>query len=150
MIASFDDDGFAVLPPLLSDAELARVDVAMARRSEIGSRDLLAEPWCAALAGRIQDDDRLADALPRTHLPVQCTSFEKSTARNWRVPIHQDVAIPVAARVEHPALTGWSLARHATPCARPHARAGGAARAAGRRWNWPKIAGNSRACGPRH
>ncbi len=108
MTGSFDDDGFAVLPALLSDAELARIDAAMARRSEVGSRDLLNEPWCAALAGRIQDDVRLTTALPGTHVAVQCTSFEKSVERNWLVPVHQDVAIPVAARFAHPALGGWS------------------------------------------
>jgi ectoine hydroxylase-related dioxygenase (phytanoyl-CoA dioxygenase family) len=108
MTGSFDVDGFAVLPALLSDAELARIDAAMATRSEASARDLLHEPWCAALAGRIREDARLAAALPRTHVAVQCTSFEKSVERNWLVPVHQDVAIPVAARVEHPGLTGWS------------------------------------------
>lgn len=108
MTGSFDVDGFAVLPALLSDAELARIDVAMATRSEGGARDLLHAPWCVALARRIQEDALTAAALPRTHVAVQCTSFEKSVERNWLVPVHQDVAIPVAARVEHPALAGWS------------------------------------------
>jgi hypothetical protein len=105
---SFDDDGFAVLPALLSDAERACIAAEMATQSEVGSRDLLEAPWCAALAARLQDDARLADALPHTHVAVQCTSFEKSVARNWLVPVHQDVAIPVAARIDHAALTGWS------------------------------------------
>ena len=108
MMGSFDDDGFAVLPALLSDAELARIDAAMAVPVGVGARDLLDAPWCAALAGRIRDDARLAGAIPCTHVAVQCTSFEKSVARNWLVPVHQDVAIPVAARVEDPALGGWS------------------------------------------
>jgi ectoine hydroxylase-related dioxygenase (phytanoyl-CoA dioxygenase family) len=34
--------------------------------------------------------------------------FEKSVDRNWLVSLHQDLSIPVAARVDHPALTGWS------------------------------------------
>ena len=108
MTGSFADDGFAVLPVLLSDTELARIDAAMAVPVGVGARGLLDAPWCAALAGRIQDDVRVADALPRTHVAVQCTSFEKSVERNWLVPVHQDVAIPVAARVEHSALSGWS------------------------------------------
>ena len=108
MTSAFDDDGFAVMPDLLSDAELARIDAALADRPRVGARDLLAEPWCLELALRLQADARLGDALPRTHVPVQCTSFEKSVERNWLVPVHQDVAIPVAARVAHPALTGWS------------------------------------------
>ena len=108
MTSAFDEDGFAVMPELLSDTELARIDLALAGRSQVGARDLLAEPWCLELALRLQADARLGDALPRTHLPVQCTSFEKSVERNWLVPVHQDVAVPVAERVAHPALSGWS------------------------------------------
>ena len=108
MTSSFDEDGFALLPDLLSEPELARIGAALAGRSEVGARDRLAEPWCHDLALRLHADARLRDALPRAHVPVQCTSFEKSVARNWLVPVHQDVAIPVAARVQHPALAGWS------------------------------------------
>ena len=108
MTSAFDNDGFAVMPELLSDAELAHIDTALAGRSQVGARDLLAEPWCFELALRLQADARLGDALPRTHVPAQCTSFEKSVERNWLVPVHQDVAIPVAKRVDHPGLTGWS------------------------------------------
>ncbi len=108
MTGSFDDDGFAVMPALVSDAELARIAAQLAARSKVGSRDLLEEPWCATLAGRLQNDARLAHLLPLTHVAVQCTSFEKSVERNWLVAVHQDLAIPVAVRVEHPALTGWS------------------------------------------
>jgi hypothetical protein len=39
---------------------------------------------------------------------VQCTYFEKSASRNWLVPIHQDLSIPVARRVDEPSLRGWS------------------------------------------
>lgn len=108
MTSAFDDDGFSVVTALLSHTELARVDSALAGRSRIGARDLLAEPWCFELALRLQADARLRDALPRAHVPVQCTSFEKSVERNWLVPVHQDVAVPVAGRVAHPALSGWS------------------------------------------
>lgn len=108
MTSTFDADGFTVLPALLPETALRRVDAALAGRSAVGARDLLAEPWCANLALRLRDDPRLADALPRGHVPVQCTAFEKSAERNWLVAVHQDVAIPVAARVDDPALAGWS------------------------------------------
>ena len=108
MTGAFGIDGFAVWPELLSEAELQGVDAALSGRSEVGARDLLDAPWCLALARRLGADARLADALPRDHVPVQCTSFEKSAGRNWLVPVHQDVAIPVAARVEDTALSGWS------------------------------------------
>jgi ectoine hydroxylase-related dioxygenase (phytanoyl-CoA dioxygenase family) len=35
-------------------------------------------------------------------------AFEKSASLNWLVPVHQDLAIPVAERVDHPALRAWS------------------------------------------
>jgi len=108
MMAAFDADGFVVLPQLLSPTELERVAAAMSDRADVGARDLLAAGWCADLSRRVQADARVQDALPRAHVPVQCTSFEKSAQRNWLVPVHQDLSIPVALRVDHPALTGWS------------------------------------------
>ena len=104
----FEQDGFAALPALLSDRECGAVGDALARRGAGGARQLLDEPWCAELARRLLSDARLADAIPRTHVPVQCTAFEKSRDHNWLVALHQDVAIPVAARVDDPALVGWS------------------------------------------
>ena len=108
MTARFEEDGFAILPTLLSDAELAHVDAALASRAAAGSRELLREDWCAGLARRVQADARVAATLPGSHVAVQCTAFEKSTARNWLVAVHQDAAIPVAERVEHPGCGGWS------------------------------------------
>ena len=46
--------------------------------------------------------------IPAGHVAVQCTYFEKSASRNWLVPIHQDLSIPVARRVDAPGLRGWS------------------------------------------
>ena len=105
---TFDDAGFEVLAALLGEEDLAGIAARLARRSGVGERNLLDEAWCADLARRLRADPRVAHALPRTHAAVQCTSFEKSVERNWRVPVHQDLAIPVAARIEHPALGGWS------------------------------------------
>ena len=108
MTRRFDEDGFAIVPGLLSHEDLAHVDAALAPRAGAGSRELLREDWCAALARRLHGDARLAAALPRSHRPVQCTAFEKSAACNWLVAVHQDVAIPVSERVEHPGCGGWS------------------------------------------
>jgi ectoine hydroxylase-related dioxygenase (phytanoyl-CoA dioxygenase family) len=46
--------------------------------------------------------------MPTGSVAVQCTFFEKSAAINWLVPVHQDLGIPVAERVDHPALRAWS------------------------------------------
>jgi len=105
---AFESDGFALLPTLLPAAQVDRITQAMTARSAAGTRELLSQPWCAMLARQLQADERLAGAIPPEHVPVQCTAFEKSVAYNWLVPVHQDVAIPVAARVEDAGLRGWS------------------------------------------
>jgi len=77
------------------------------RHAQRGSRRLLDEAWCAGLARKVMAHPDVLDALPTRARVVQCTFFEKSAARNWLVPIHQDLSIPVLARVDHPALSGW-------------------------------------------
>jgi ectoine hydroxylase-related dioxygenase (phytanoyl-CoA dioxygenase family) len=69
---------------------------------------LLPQSWCASLARRIRGHSVLNLLIPAEFVAAQCTYFEKSTSRNWLVPIHQDLSIPVAERVSHPALRGWS------------------------------------------
>ncbi len=105
---AFDDAGFELLPALLGGDELAGIVVMLEGRVGVGERNLLDEAWCADLAHRLRANAHVAHALPSTHVAVQCTSFEKSIDRNWLVPVHQDLAIPVAARIEHAALGGWS------------------------------------------
>lgn len=73
-----------------------------------GQRDMLARPWCRALAHRLQQLPALAGLIPASAVAVQCTYFEKTAARNWLVPLHQDLSIPVAERVDAPGLHGWS------------------------------------------
>jgi hypothetical protein len=73
-----------------------------------GTRNLLSSPWCAALASQLRTHAHIAQLVPATHVAVQCTCFEKSRDRNWLVSLHQDLSIPVAERVQHPELSGWS------------------------------------------
>ena len=63
MTSSFEDDGFALLPALVTAIELARIDAAMARPAGAGARDLLDEPWCATLAET--SSTHLPHAAPR-------------------------------------------------------------------------------------
>lgn len=107
----FARDGFLLLPGLL-DASAARACARAAAPSASlsgGTRTLLQSRWCAALVQRLRYHAALAPLLPPGAVAVQCTYFEKSTGRNWLVPWHQDLSVPVAERVQHPALRGWSL-----------------------------------------
>jgi len=104
------NDGVSLVRGLLSDSECdelaRRLRGAGARGA--GSRRLLNEAWCVDLASKLMAHPDVRKALPARSRAVQCTFFEKSAARNWLVPIHQDLSIPVSRRVEHPALSGWS------------------------------------------
>jgi ectoine hydroxylase-related dioxygenase (phytanoyl-CoA dioxygenase family) len=103
-------DGFALVRSLLSDAECEDIarSLGVADTRGAGSRRLLDEAWCADLAGNVMAHPDVREALPARARAVQCTFFEKSAAKNWLVPIHQDLSIPVSGRVDHAALSGWS------------------------------------------
>jgi hypothetical protein len=106
----FASQGFALVPQVLTDAECESVAAKLAGASpgSAGTRSLLSQDWCQALAATLRKHPLLAPLLPAGFAAVQCTYFEKSASRNWLVPVHQDLSIPVAARVEHPGLSGWS------------------------------------------
>lgn len=115
-----DRQGFVLVPGVLPPDECAALGQQMeaalvqpgggAQRpaASSGLRELLGQPWCVRLARTIRQSAGLADLLPPSAMAVQCTYFEKNLARNWLVPLHQDLSIPVAHRVRSPALRGWS------------------------------------------
>jgi ectoine hydroxylase-related dioxygenase (phytanoyl-CoA dioxygenase family) len=103
--ASFVTNGFAVV----ESVPVASVSIPKNLTSaSSGSRRLLAEPWCASLAQSLRARTGTSCLIPNSHVAVQCTFFEKSAVKNWLVPIHQDLSIPVLERVAHPGLRGWS------------------------------------------
>lgn len=87
----------------------AQPEVADAGEADAGSRDLLQHAWCRDLVARLREGLCAARVLDEDAVAVQCTVFRKSEARNWKVALHQDLSIPVAQRIAHPALSGWSL-----------------------------------------
>lgn len=102
--------GWAHLPGALAKPDRQRLASALTALppGAAGRRDGLAQSWCRALVERLRDAAELSPLL-RDLVAVQCTLFEKSVERNWLVALHQDLAIPVAQRVEHPQLQGWSV-----------------------------------------
>jgi Phytanoyl-CoA dioxygenase (PhyH) len=110
-----DDDalpeGFRLLPGLLAPAQRQALiaELATLPPGAAGQRELLAQPWCQVLARWLLALPQLSDVLPADAVAVQCTLFEKSPDRNWLVAPHQDLAIPVAERIDHPLLSGWSI-----------------------------------------
>jgi hypothetical protein len=110
LVAAFEDRGFVILDGILRPEDLDTV-AAWRRRTDLrraGTRNLLDEAWCAALARRLLADPRLVPLFPPGAVAVQCTYFEKSPESNWLVPPHRDLNIPVLARVEAPGWGGWT------------------------------------------
>jgi len=109
-VASLDRQGFALVPHLLDGSECDAMAhrLARAQAGRAGTRALLSQPWCRDLANHLSGHAALAGLLPPELVAAQCTYFEKSASRNWLVPVHQDLGIPVAERVPHPQLRGWS------------------------------------------
>lgn len=103
----FQDAGFHVVPDVLGAPACAAVIDSLPDNAA-QSRSLLAQPWCARLARQLQGHAALAGAIASDAVAVQCTYFEKSRDQNWLVALHQDLSIPVRARLAHADLTGWS------------------------------------------
>ena len=116
MPVGFDEAGFAVLPAVLSEKECEDLIARLEEERSVGAgtRNLLAAPWCRELARSLRRLPALAAYLPAEAVAVQCTLFAKSPDRNWLVPLHQDLSIPVApvapvaAAGPDPGCTGWS------------------------------------------
>lgn len=108
--AAFTTQGFALVPQVLTAAECESVGSRLAGVSadSAGTRCLLSRPWCQTLSETLRGNPSVARLIPADFAAVQCTYFEKSMSRNWLVPVHQDLSIPVAAHVEHAGLSGWS------------------------------------------
>lgn len=107
---SFGQDGFALVQSVMSAGECDAIapGLAVAAAGSAGTRCLLPLAWCRALAVRLRQHPKLAAFISADHVAVQCTYFEKSVSRNWLVAVHQDLSIPVAARVDDVRLRGWS------------------------------------------
>ncbi len=104
------DQGFVTIPRVVSEELLRDVEQRLETLivARAGTRNLLEHEWCRALAASIRNHASLADCLQPASVAVQCTYFDKSPLRNWRVAFHQDLAVPTLLRSNHPELGAWS------------------------------------------
>jgi ectoine hydroxylase-related dioxygenase (phytanoyl-CoA dioxygenase family) len=108
-LSQLEEDGFAVIPGVLPEAQCRVVESHLAGLGTdiAGTRNLLDADWCVSMAAMLRSSDYLAPILADS-VAVQCTYFDKSPSVNWLVPIHQDLSIPVQKRVAHSELRGWA------------------------------------------
>jgi hypothetical protein len=108
--STFSTDGFAAVAQVLSAAECDFIaeQIGSILTDNPGSRRLLQVDGCKQLAHTLRTHPQIKKCLPTNPVAAQCTLFDKSSAKNWLVPLHQDLAIPVRERVEAPQCSGWS------------------------------------------
>jgi ectoine hydroxylase-related dioxygenase (phytanoyl-CoA dioxygenase family) len=105
---SFNSLGFMMIPSVFAIADCDNFSSQVKRSERVGTRSLLNFDWCTEIIGILRKHPSLAQILQQELIAVQCTYFEKSLERNWLVPTHQDLSIPVAKHVNNPNLHGWS------------------------------------------
>jgi hypothetical protein len=107
------DRGWLIVDRAMGDDQ-CRNTIACLELLEIdsaGRRNLLDMAWCVELARTLQSGPSISSILIEDGMAmvaVQCTLFEKSRGKNWLVGMHQDLSIPVAAKVDGGNLRGWS------------------------------------------
>lgn len=113
-------DGFAIVPGLLSQEEVARLTQAISgvhdkegvrKRTRVYAiRNLLdLVPEIAHLARSPRISSIARQALGGEAFPVKGTLFDKTPDANWLVPWHQDLTICVKDRIEVDGYGPWTL-----------------------------------------
>jgi phytanoyl-CoA dioxygenase PhyH len=107
------DLGFRIVSGVLGPAEasdlLRTLETSPLTRSRAGARHLMKH---AAVSGVANDSRLLAIAsgfLGPCPVPYRATLFDKSSARNWLVPWHQDTALPLQERLDVAGWGPWSV-----------------------------------------
>lgn len=105
--------GFAVIPELISTAEIAVLSNELGRsslpRSRAGVRHVMREPAIAVFARHPRLLELAQQVLGQSALPFRATLFDKSPTSNWLVVWHQDTALPLKERRDSPGWGPWSV-----------------------------------------
>lgn len=108
MSYTLDQDGFQIIPSVLTDSDSEVETLRMALSSlgvAPGHRNLMRHvPEIAALAGSAKIINLLGPGL----LPVRSIFFDKTPEANWLVPWHQDLSIAVKRRIDVSGYGPWS------------------------------------------
>ena len=105
----FENDGFAIVPDVLSAGECAALLAALGPSEVAGRRGLLALDAVAKLARSAPLMALIRPLLGAAPLAVRAIFFDKSPEVNWLVAWHQDLTIAVRKMCEVPGFGPWSV-----------------------------------------
>ncbi|MFK8066866.1 MAG: phytanoyl-CoA dioxygenase family protein [Gammaproteobacteria bacterium] len=108
---NFQTRGFAVIKSVLSKPQLVslpdKCDAELV--SKAGSRNLLQKDWIKEISTQVTNHHEISPLLPENVVAVQCTYFSKTLDKNWLVPLHRDLSIPVKEKFSSDEWSGWSV-----------------------------------------
>jgi hypothetical protein len=105
------DHGFAILPGILSPAEIGTLRLSLGEADGAGSRDMLRHPEVARWARSERFLKLVRPHLPSGHQPVAVRGiyFDKSPDANWLVPWHQDLTLALRKQRDVLGFGPWSV-----------------------------------------
>src|SRR5690349_3864688 len=115
-VASFNDDGFALIANAISPTTIAALDSAFPTDTH-NHRNVLLVPVVRELA----TSPDIRALIGPEYFAVRATLFNKLSDANWKVPWHQDTTIAVRERREVPGFGPWSV-KEGAPHVRPPAQ----------------------------
>jgi len=94
MNSVFERNGYLVVEDIFNERELIAIEKKLSQAESAGNRSLLNMPWCKSVAQILQQRITTICADIKNKRPTQCTFFQKTKAKNWLVPWHQDRSLP--------------------------------------------------------
>jgi hypothetical protein len=110
--SALERDGFEIHRGVLHapDVEVLAKELSATRAGSPNRRSLLRDSVVVADLATSPPLRSIADeALGAAAFPVRALLFDKIEGANWSLPWHQDLAIPVAEKLDVPGCSGWSV-----------------------------------------
>jgi ectoine hydroxylase-related dioxygenase (phytanoyl-CoA dioxygenase family) len=109
---SIEEQGFAIVPSVLSTRELIPILVSLADleppRGRAGIRHVLNHPTVKVVAQNPRLLEMAQAVLGDAAFPFRATLFDKTPDGNRLLSWHQDVALPLQSKIETPEWEEWS------------------------------------------
>ncbi|HKT49360.1 MAG TPA: phytanoyl-CoA dioxygenase family protein [Candidatus Angelobacter sp.] len=110
---AIEEQGFAIVPSVLSTRELIPILVSLADleppRGRAGIRHVLNHPTVKVVAQNPRLLEMAQAVLGDAAFPFRATLFDKTPETNWLISWHQDTALPLQEKIETSGWGPWSV-----------------------------------------
>lgn len=98
--------GFALFPTRVDSTTRNTLRETLFAAGEAGARCLLDVPAVRITAIALREELSAAELIPSSSIAIQAIAFDKAPDANWKVPWHQDLMFPFAAKTT---ATGFTI-----------------------------------------